>query len=470
MRHVPDLVFLNCCHLAKMGPEAKGTNPVAYNKLAASLSRELIEMGVRAVVAAGWAVRDDAANKFAEVFYTAMFDGATFGDALHKARKETWSQFRDCNTWGAYQAYGDPDFRLNTDKTAGEKSDCQPYASLEEMLYDLGSIHIKSQDISNAETKEMEQQWKKSLLQEMADLKEKCPAAWLAQGAVSSRFARAYSELGEFKIAIDYYQKALSADGGGSGVHISAAEQLANLEARLGGKQNNPKLIEKAIERLQHLIAFGRTLERLALLGSAYKRLAQVLSDRKGMTEALTQSATYYKEAAETGVQRSQFDPYHGLNWITLETLLGNKLSDAESWLARCEAVAVERYAASRKLWDAVASPDADIARRLLRGDLKAEAVDTIVAGYRKVFITVQATLREQDSVIGQLDFIQTMLERLGGHDATVDTIKDILRGLAGEKKGKTSTIAVQLPLSKLKGGSEGKNGRKQRTQQKTKQ
>ncbi|GAB6191436.1 CHAT domain-containing protein [Desulfocastanea catecholica] len=471
MRHIPDLVFLNCCHLAKMGPEAKETNPVAYNKLAASLSRELIEMGVRAVVAAGWAVDDNAANEFAKSFYTAMLYGATFGNALQKARKETWNQFRDRNnTWGAYQAYGDPDFRLNTDETAGEKVDGQPYASAEEVLYDLGSIRITSQDISNAETKEMKQQMKTSLLQELADLKDKCSAAWLAQGAVSSRFARAYGELGEFEIAIEYYRKALSADGEDSGVLISAAEQLANLQARLGGDQDapNPELIKEAIERLQHLLAIGSTLERLALLGSAYKRLAQVKADREGIIAALKQSAAYYKEAAETGVQRGQFDPYHGLNWIILETLLGNTLPDAESWLARCEAVAVERYAASRKLWDAVASPDADIVRRLLRGDLKAEAVASIIAGYHEVFVTAQATPREQDSVVGQLKFIKNMLKQLGGDDATVKTIDDILKGLAGEKEEKTSTTAVELPRSKPKGEPEGKSGRKKRTQQKT--
>jgi tetratricopeptide (TPR) repeat protein len=471
MRQVPDLVFLNCCHLAKMGPEAKETNPVAYNKLAASLSRELIEMGVRAVVAAGWAVDDGAANEFAKTFYTAMLDGATFGNALKDAREKNWNQFQDCNnTWGAYQAYGDPDFRLNTDETVGDTSDDQPYTSVEEVLYDLGSIRIKSQDISNAETKEMETQWKASLLQELAELKKRCPAAWLSQGAVSYRFALAYSELGEYEIAIDYYQKALSADEEDSGVHISAAEQLANLEARLGGKQNDPELIKKAIERLQHLLTFGKTLERLALLGSAYKRLAQVLSDRKRVTEALTQAAAYYKDAAETGVQRGQFDPYHGLNWITLETLLGNKLADAESWLARCKAVAVERYATSRQLWDAVASPDADIARHLLRGELKTEAVASIVAGYREVFVTAQATPREQDSVIGQLEFIQTMLERLGSDKVIVETIDAILKGLAGKKEEKTSTTTVQLPRSKPKGGLEGKSGRKKRTQQKTKQ
>lgn len=471
MRHVPDLVFLNCCHLAKMDPEAKETNPVAYNKLAASLSRELIEMGVRAVVAAGWVVDDDAANEFAKAFYTAMLDGATFGNALQNARRETWNRFRDSNnTWGAYQAYGDPDFRLNTDVASGEKVDDRPYASAEEVLYDLGSIQMKSQEVSNAETKEMERQLKTSLLQELADLNKKCPAAWLAQGAVSSRFARAYGELGEFAIAIEYYQKALSADGEDSGANFSAAEQLANLQARLGAKRNDPEFIKKAIERLQHLIAFGKTLERLALLGSAYKRLAQVEADREGMTAALKQSAAYYKEAAETGVQRGQLDSYHGLNWITLEALLGNTLPDAESWLARCEAVAVERYATSHNLWDAVASPDADIVRRLLRGDLKAEAVAFIVAGYREVFVTAQATPREQDSVVGQLNFIQTMLARLGGDKATVDTIEAILRGLAGEKEEKTSTTAVEVPRSKSKGEPEGKNGPKKRTQQKPKQ
>ncbi len=202
-------------------------------------------MGVRAVVAAGWAVRDDAANGFAKTFYTAMLDGATFGNALQEARKETWAQFRDCNTWGAYQAYGDPDFRLNTDVTSGDSADGQPYAAAEEVLYDLGSIRTKSQDISNAETKEMEQQWKASLLQDLEELKKKCPAAWLTQGAVSYRFARAYSELGEFEIAIEYYKRALNADEEDSGVHISAAEQLANLEARLGGKQKNSEVNRK---------------------------------------------------------------------------------------------------------------------------------------------------------------------------------------------------------------------------------
>ena len=118
MQQVPELVFLNCCHIGQTGPETPGnSSSVEFNRLAASVSRELIEMGVRAVVAAGWAVRDDAALDFAKAFYKAILDGETFGRALKSARRDTWQRFSDCNTWGAYQAYGDPDYRL--DPTAG---------------------------------------------------------------------------------------------------------------------------------------------------------------------------------------------------------------------------------------------------------------------------------------------------------------------------------------------------------------
>ncbi|MBU4262870.1 MAG: CHAT domain-containing protein [Proteobacteria bacterium] len=450
MRHVPDLVFLNCCYLAQMGPEAKDTSSVAYNKLAASLSRELIEMGVRAVVAAGWAVRDDAANWFAKVFYTAMLNGATFGEALQKAREKTWTQYRDSNTWGAYQAYGDPNFRLNAAEDVGTGPEDRQYAAMEEVLYDLGSIRIETQDLADTATDEFKQR-KEVLMEKLLALQKDCPATWQTRGAVLYRFARAYSDLGEFKSAIDYYQRALAADEEDSGVNITAAEQLANLEARLGEKQKDPKLIGNAIDRLQHLIALGKTRERLALLGSAYKRLAQVNTEREPLLEALTQSAVYYKKAAKTGDQRGRLDPYHAVNWITIEALLGHELPDAESWLSRCEAAAVERYAISRNLWDAVALPDADIARRLLRGELKADAVDTIIASYREVFTTIQATPREQNSVVSQLKFIQKMLERLGGDGGTIKTIKAILQGLTGEP-ATTSTAATPTPPSKPKG------------------
>ena len=72
-------------------------------------SRELIEMGVRCVVAAGWQVNDDAARCFAETFFGEFVSNNTpFGSAVHEARKAIWERWPQCNTWGAYQVYGDP--------------------------------------------------------------------------------------------------------------------------------------------------------------------------------------------------------------------------------------------------------------------------------------------------------------------------------------------------------------------------
>ncbi len=86
--HIPELVFINCCHLGKLSDshEEDETGRNEFNKFAASLSRELIEMGVKAVVAAGWAVDDAAALSFAEIFYDHLLRGYQFGDAVKAAR------------------------------------------------------------------------------------------------------------------------------------------------------------------------------------------------------------------------------------------------------------------------------------------------------------------------------------------------------------------------------------------------
>jgi hypothetical protein len=89
MRWVPELVFINCCHLGKTGGKTDGKtggktlgDTAAQGRLsllAANLAIQFVEMGVRAVVAAGWAVDDGAAEAFAEAFYTHMLAGETFG-------------------------------------------------------------------------------------------------------------------------------------------------------------------------------------------------------------------------------------------------------------------------------------------------------------------------------------------------------------------------------------------------------
>lgn len=101
-------MFLNCCHLGRADALPRGTG-----RLASSIARELINMGVRCVVAAGWEVDDGAASLFARTFYESLIGGGmAFAEAVTEARRQVWQQRRQCNTWGAYQAYGDPAFKL----------------------------------------------------------------------------------------------------------------------------------------------------------------------------------------------------------------------------------------------------------------------------------------------------------------------------------------------------------------------
>ena len=83
MRRVPDLMFVNCCHL----PDRAGGAQIYDRALfAAALAQALILTGVQCVVAAGWVVDDDAAATFATAFYEALLRGNRFIDAVAEAR------------------------------------------------------------------------------------------------------------------------------------------------------------------------------------------------------------------------------------------------------------------------------------------------------------------------------------------------------------------------------------------------
>lgn len=115
---VPELVFLNCCHTAgisgRPGTEGGEGSEMEVNRLAASIARGLIGIGVRAVVAAGWAVADDAAALFSTTLYDQLLvKSAGFGKAVHEARRTVKDQAGSSMTWAAYQCYGDPEFRLS---------------------------------------------------------------------------------------------------------------------------------------------------------------------------------------------------------------------------------------------------------------------------------------------------------------------------------------------------------------------
>jgi len=420
MRQVPDLVFLNCCHIGQVGPE------VPFNKLAASVSRELIQMGVRAVVAAGWAVRDDAAKTFARTFYERMLAGDTFGRSLLEARRATYDHFPDCNTWGAYQAYGDPDFTLTPRAESVVTEQPVDFVAPEEVVNELNTI---------AERAALETG--RRGIQRLQRVLKDCPPEWLSRGDVLAALAEAYGELGDFGRAAQHYGQALAAPSGMGGVSLRQVEQAANLEARWGEKTARREPIEHAIGRLGRVLEIGETSERLALLGSAHKRLALVVTDPAEVRAALTASRDCYRKAVQASQRTNAIDPYTVLNWVVGEALLGRRTAAVDVWLARAEARAAERFVISRSYWDAVGRADVAVLRALLDGTLPAPGtVESLVQAYEAVQQSSPPSVRELDSTLSQLKAMADLFRKLGGAEgaAASDALRAIWTRLGGRR------------------------------------
>lgn len=444
MRQVPDLVFLNCCFIGQTGPEpVKTTRDVRYNRLAASLSRELIQMGVRAVVACGWAVRDDAALEFAKTFYEHMLRGETFGRALLEARQRTFARFGDANTWGAYQAYGDPDFRLVDSGRHYGPGDSR--VAPEEMIDVLKRARETAADTQRGhdDPKDAVSQQTKRLDRLVAEM----PREWLSRSDVLEALGRAYGELEQYETAAQRLQQALDTGELDAATTIKAVEQLANFEARAGAVLAKRDLsagreaIRTAIRRLDRLQELALTSERFNLLGGAYKRLAGLcstseLSEKRKLLET---SLRCYRSAHDHNTSRGVVDPYPIINWLGLAAALGAPVRETVSLVAEAEATAAARFGHARDpfdaVFDAVAIPDLAVVRALATGSLTADGaeVDRIVALYQDVFRRVSASARQIESAIGQLQSLAGILDGRADGEAAALALRRIRARLTGQ-------------------------------------
>lgn len=296
IRFVPDLVFINCCHLGKEEGKKILENP---HQLAANLATEFIRMGVKAVIATGWAVNDHGAETFASTFYNLMLEGCRFGDAVRRARYATYMQHKGSNTWGAYQCYGNPDFQLNLEASSGNNRQVEESVSESELAAKIEGI---SWDAKISRTNNTE------LLEKKLDkLVNSIPAEWMNHD-VQEAIGRAYGELGALEQATEYYLVSLKKNS--CNTSLKSIEQLANLQARLAVQRwqtpsakradtSTPlELVNHSIAMMEKLLAFGKTSERLSILASTYKRKAWI-SCKSARTDALQQMEDYYKQASE---------------------------------------------------------------------------------------------------------------------------------------------------------------------------
>jgi CHAT domain-containing protein len=413
MRQPPDLVFLNCCHLGRVGALAIGEEEAAeraftrrnLNRLAASLARELMAMGVRAVVAAGWPVGDYAAKVFAKVLYQCLLDGKAYGDAVKEARAAAFEAERGSNTWAAYQCYGDPAFRLSPPPrvTTAVGGDAVAPHELVRLLHDI-TVEAGDQESEPAR-----------LLAAVQDLRKTLPEAW-KRAEVLVAFGKAYGELGQLRDAIGCYESALTA--GAAELPLRAIEQLANFKVRLatelyraaageggtGASGDAAAEISRLFADAEHWLTLllreiGKTDERLALLGSLYKRWA-VAGDRSRLRTAIG----YYSQARA---------PYARMNALQLRALwdddpdqeLKASIEACQTWFASYSPTdEFDTY------WDRVARVDCQLTQALADQTLP-ERVSELRDAYFTVF-DERSTPRERASTS---DHVLDLADLAGG-------------------------------------------------------
>lgn len=429
LRVVPQIVFLNCCYLAKTDQAAPANDSVpetrqAWNRLAASISEQLIKIGVRAVVAAGWAVDDDAAQAFAQEFYKQMLAGTgrQFGEAVHRARTRIYDDFTHTTTWGAYQCYGDPGFVLGGYADSGGAARPRPVAE-HEIIDQLRRISERARAATAAH--------KKKDLEKLNQIRQTLRDEWRS-GRTWYHLGVCYGELGEFGDAIQCYQSALaheSIDVERSDVPFRAVDQLANLQARYAAMlQRNPELVEEvehdpetllqdAVRNLEWILDIAETPHRLALLGSAHKRIA-VIRTGEARTDALNKAKTYYKKAHTKHVSETgEVNPYYTLNWLTFRFLIDASMDDekrdeAMALLEQSRDAGKARHARAPNFWDRIAVPDSALLEALITGTLD-ERVADVQRQYLQQF-NIGVSARERATVLEQIDFLITILEDRG--------------------------------------------------------
>lgn len=317
LRRVPEIVFLNCCHLGSMAGDAKPR----WGELAANLATEFIEMGCKAVVAAGWAVDDAAASAFAQEFWQAMLDGKTFGDAVRGARQQIFQSFPGCNTWGAYQAYGDPSYVMAIQKE-GEEED----ADTEERVYllkgqvraDLEKLKARIGPCSETE----KDYYRRRLLK----IENAAQARFYGDGALRQLLAETWLAIdtSHRDKAIEHYRAAIVQEDGSAG--LKAVEQLANQEIRLAAdakfRQTEPdkskQLFQTAKARLEALLDLGHTQERISLMASYFKHREMVEPDGSAKAQKLLHDMSHwYLASSELSLQQAgDRDYYPTLNYL----------------------------------------------------------------------------------------------------------------------------------------------------------
>lgn len=413
MRSVPQLVFVNCCSLGKIEPGVateklnETTLTSRRGEYAANLAEQLIRNGVRCVVAAAWAVDDNAASDFAQTFYSSLLDGAPFGQAVLAAREMTFRRHPGCNTWAAYQCYGDLEWRyLEKGSLSASGAGDQEILVESELLERLEAILVQSDGAAGGTEAH------KALTARLAALERDYGARWSDSGAVAESFATALAALGETAKAIDWYGRAVRSHQGDA--RFKAMEQWINLRVRAAqaGGAEKKKDVENALAELKALIGIAPTPERASLMGSAYKRMALLLEpDSKELGTTLGAMQQAYESAERLTLEAKLYTSFYpAMNAVA--AAVGRQLAAGETrgdpkleeTFTRCEELVAEANKQAADFWSHTAEIELALYRSLHAGSLTRECA-ALEARYTTL-AGRSGTRREWGSVRDQLAFL----------------------------------------------------------------
>lgn len=455
MRRVPELVFINCCHLGRTdgaaGRERESDRRQAP-RLAANLAVAFIEMGVRAVVAAGWAVDDQAAQTFAEAFYRQMTAGLAFGEAVRSAREAAWREHPHASTWGAYQCYGDPDFRLQVTGHAGKPPAEPRYVAPAEVRAQLHNLRARARVAQPGELPTLAAELDR-LQRALARLAEETGADWRNRGDVAEALGLAQGELGRFEDAAASLSRAIEAEDAGASWyaieqrarhqarHAKALCQSDDTEAQARGRALFAAALA-TLERLERHPECKLTRQRFESRAAVHWRRVQTLPAKERAAELKAMIAVFEQAEAELARDDTDpLDPYSRLLWLAgkqLSTAYGKQeLAQVEprfaDWCAELKRRARQYEARHRSILAGVIDIEVALLAHLAAGTLEG-AADGLRADLAES-LRRGVSRRQLDSVLDYVELLHVLAAgathkktRFRGQAAALEPILDLLR------------------------------------------
>jgi len=418
LNYVPELVFVNCCHLGVTNIDTKEKDDDFSDryKIAPSIAKLLIEKGCKAVVVAGWAVDDAAARTFAEEFYRNMFSGMAFGESVKLARRSCYEEHGNTNTWGAYQCYGNPEFHFGKSKSIKPRDNkyLLPSTALIALIDFENNIRFKKI-------------YKKKFADSLAEISNKLRnSPFDLNEELLEKEANCYSQLDLLQEAFDLYSH-IKKIGYGSLRVVDQIDTLGMRKAVQNTTSEKEKIsqIKKFIQSSKGLLEIASSSKRYARIGHMYQCILSI----KWNKDALVNMTSYYKHSFYSLGPNPKYKKYNyplfmllkaiyfsqgNLNTINKEIAIKLKLCN-EKWQSFANKIENDSRNLGRStFWDELAQMEFGQLKLLLakENEIDSKDLSKLKSHFSKAW-NFGGTYKQSSASVYHIDFLVNGLEFL---------------------------------------------------------